>query len=403
MLPIPETSVWSSSARLSPVRRWRSPRDERGLVECGSSSVAGDVQRPGPAASARPSDGEPARPPGRPSGVGTSGTTASPPNIRWSTNRSSRRPVAAAARPIRTRRCALGRRRPAAAARAGRSSRGAPAAPRRSRGSSQRNLPRRTTSVTVDAAQPGGEVVGAGLVPAHRPRVPDLDRRRRPCRPPSGPGRGGPPRPRAARARVRHRLAVATAASTGGRRRAVAGVAARRLGVRARPAAGGTPPRRPRPARPPSCCARCRCRTRRSWTIATAWNSLAWSGPSSVDGVLRARRDAAVAVSSCRLRLPVQPGAQLGARTPAAGRPAGARGRGRRRCRAQVDRAEQRLEGVGEDRGLVPAAAGLLAAAEQQVLAQGRGRGRRPASARMLTTAARSLASWPSGRSGCRR
>ena len=36
----------------------------------------------------------------------------------------------------------------------------------------------------------------------------------------------------------------------------------------------------------------------------------------------------------------------------------------------EVDGAEQRLERVGEDAGLVPAAGGLLAAAEQQVGAE---------------------------------
>ena len=69
---------------------------------------------------------------------------------------------------------------------------------------------------------------------------------------------------------------------------------------------------------------------------------------------------------------------------------------------AEVDRADHRLDGVGEDRGLVAAAGGLLAAAELDVLAEADRARPTSASARALTTAARSLASRPSERSGWR-
>ena len=44
---------------------------------------------------------------------------------------------------------------------------------------------------------------------------------------------------------------------------------------------------------------------------------------------------------------------------------------------AEVDRPDHRLDGVGEDRGLVATAGGLLAAAELDVLAEPDRRGRR--------------------------
>ena len=44
MLPTPQISVWSSRARLSSVRRRRSARDERVVVEARVQRVAGDVR-----------------------------------------------------------------------------------------------------------------------------------------------------------------------------------------------------------------------------------------------------------------------------------------------------------------------------------------------------------------------
>ncbi len=43
MLPIPDTSVWSSSARLRPVFLRRNARDELGTVHRRVEQVAGDV------------------------------------------------------------------------------------------------------------------------------------------------------------------------------------------------------------------------------------------------------------------------------------------------------------------------------------------------------------------------
>ena len=72
MLPTPEISVWSSSARLTSVRLRRSAADEP------ASAKAGSI---GSRAMCAISAGS----------VGAAlATTDSPPNVRWSTKRSSR-------------------------------------------------------------------------------------------------------------------------------------------------------------------------------------------------------------------------------------------------------------------------------------------------------------------------
>ena len=84
MLPTPLISDWSSSARLSPVRRRRRAAATGVVVEGRVERVAGDV-RDRHAGRRRPRS-----------------TTASPPKVRWSTKRSSGPPSAKA---NRTRRC----------------------------------------------------------------------------------------------------------------------------------------------------------------------------------------------------------------------------------------------------------------------------------------------------------
>ena len=119
----------------------------------------------------------------------------------------------------------------------------------------------------------------------------------------------------------------------------------------------------------------------------------------------RARRARAAAVSSCRLVFQSSPAPAVAASSSSASNRSWMTAAGLVQAVLEVDRAEQRLEGVGEDAGLVAAAGGLLAAAEQQVGAEPAGPMPRAtsASARMLTTEARSLASRPSVRSGCAR
>ena len=355
MLPTPEISVWSSSARLTSVRRRRSAGHERrpdrtagrtGRGRCARSprGSVGAARRHGqPAeralvdeAQLRAAVGErepdpqvrprPARPPAAP---------AAGPTCRGGRRPRRRRPAAA------TGTCRAGRRRP----RSGRPAR------RRSR-------------------------AGAGQVPAHGPRVAAPRRRRSGGRRPTWPGPAGPSRPRAARARRAHLPRRASASGSSPypcgrwpRRRPRLGRGGPRRRPRPARTAPARPPRRPA-ARPPSCCAP---RRRRSGSPADhhpGGERLGVVGPGLVDPVLRH----------------AQP--ERGGQLLQAGLPVQARRRGRAdsaisgskswwitvggRVQAvlQVDRAEQRLERVGQDARLVAPAGGLLALAEQQVRAE---------------------------------
>ena len=128
--------------------------------------------------------------------------------------------------------------------------------------------------------EPGGEVGGPGQVPAGDPRLPRNSRRARWCG-----RRRGPARPR---------RTTSTSGSSGirgvGRPRRLAGVG--RPGARRRAALGAPGRARSRrsrrpSARPPSCCGRCPRRATSSPTTARAVKIFSWSGPSSVDAVLR--------------------------------------------------------------------------------------------------------------------
>ena len=97
-----------------------------------------------------------------------------------------------------------------------------------------------------------------------------------------------------------------------------------------------------------------------------------------VDRVLRARRARSAAVSSCRLVFQSRP-----APRPADSAISGSKSRWITLAAVvqpvlQVDRAEQRLQRVGQDARLVPAAGGLLALAEQQVRRRAAGPSRAP-------------------------
>ena len=109
-------------------------------------------------------------------------------------------------------------------------------------------------------------------------------------------------------------------------------------------------------------------------TRTTAVKVFSWSGPGLADQVLG---DAEPEGGGELLQagLPVQAGAERGRLRRSAGRRAGGPARrGRVEAAVEVDGADHRLEGVGEDRGLVAAAGGLLAAAERGRTRRGRAR-----------------------------
>src|SRR3954452_7986065 len=88
MLPTPESSVWSSSARLTPVRRVARASRNRSSSNAGSSgSRAMCATCWGTTGASSP------YPPGAPSAVGRSGSIASDPKIRWSTNATATGPA----------------------------------------------------------------------------------------------------------------------------------------------------------------------------------------------------------------------------------------------------------------------------------------------------------------------
>ena len=179
-------------------------------------------------------------------------------------------------------------------------------------------------------------------------------------------GRRGRSRPRAARARCRSSAGRSTGA--GGDRLGTGG----RSGRRAR----RTPSRR-RPARPPSWSGRRRCRSGWSPTRTCAVKVFMWSGPSSSMRYSGTPRPCS-AESSWRRGLPVE----AGAHAPTAASISGSKSRwttwrGALEAAGEVDRADHRLDGVGQDRGLLAAAGGLLAAAELDVARRARSCGRR--------------------------
>ena len=120
---------------------------------------------------------------------------------------------------------------------------------------------------------------------------------------------------------------------------------------------------RPPAARPPSCSGPRPRRATTPATLASAVNVFSWSGPRSVTSYSGTPRSA-LAVSSWRLVFQSRPAPSCGAGLDdrVEQRVHGASG-GLDAVR-DVDRADQRLEGVGQDRRLVPTAGGLLAPTE---------------------------------------
>ncbi len=223
------------------------------------------------------------------------------------------------------------------------------------------------------------EVLGSRHVPAHRPRVRDLHRRDRAADHAALQAPGGRPRPRAARA---------LGADRGGRSRQRAPA----------PRAAGRPGRPP--ARRPSCCRPSPSPRTRPSTTACAANRLAWSGPVSVSrysgrAVPRAAASSCSAVFQSRAPSVLVTSASSGANEPAD------HGGRRREAALEVDRADDRLGGVGQQRVLVARRRWSPRPCRAAATGPGRGRGAIPARARVLTTAARSLASCPSASPGC--
>ena len=276
MLPTPETTVWSSRIRLIPEARRRTRRTNSSSSNSGSSGSRAMCAISG-GSSAPPAE------------------TASPPNIRWSTNRSSRpgtvRPRTEAAPAGAARRV-----RRAAARASGRSCRGGRAGRRRCRGGARgtcrgggRRRPRARSARAAKSSAPA-------RCAADRPGVQHLDR--------------GEP--------AADDVGLETAADdldlgelghepgAVGRRRATGGPPPSSARSRGRPS-------RPPAARPPSSTGRRRGRrgSRRPCTCAV--NVLAWSGPSS-SMTYSGTPSECSARELLQARLPVQPGAQPGGR-----------------------------------------------------------------------------------------
>ena len=324
------------------------PAHDRGLVERRVERVAGDV---------RDRRRDAVRVAGR--------RAASPPNVRWSTKRSS---GPSSAKRNRACRCFS-----SGAAAASTSS--WPLMPRwtirpsdRRRRSSQRYLPAPAHGVDAATGEAVGEVVRAGEVAAGHPVAAQLDVGDGAAERRGRPGRGGRPRPRAAQARP----AVGPSGSSSSASPSGRGL----LGAddRALVACRGwwsRPGRRP-PARPPSWCARTPVPSTSPPTTTWAVNVFAWSGPSSMTRYSGTPRRVPGG-ELLQAGLPVQAGAEGGRLGHQRVEEAVHELAGGLDARRQVDRADDGLDGVGEDRGLVAAAGGLLAAAEADVVAEAEG------------------------------
>ena len=304
-------------------------------------------------------------------------STARPPKVRWSTKRSSRPP---SVKVNRARRCVSSGWPTASRPAAGRSCPGGPtrappeAAPSGSASGSHRYLPRRWAAVKRAAGQRGDEVLGALEVPADGARVVDLD---------GGDGAAGDPLLQAAPDHL-------DLGQLGHRRRS--GV----VGQRAPGRLGGLllggllgPAACPRPC-----------------TVAGeddgGGEGLGVVGALVLDAGSRARRGRG------RRRAPggwsSSPGRRRGWRPrPASGRTAGGRSptavsRPQPRWIAPISasRASARIESFSRP----PVVSSPRPSSRCGPMPPSPSRRATPASDVMLTTEARSLASWPSGRSG---
>ena len=335
-------------------------------------------------------------PQGRPVGAaatsGTRSASAIPPNVRWSTNRSSGPSSSKSNRACRCfSRRRVGRLDEQLAAHAQVDDQGLP--------------------VAVGGLAGPARGTCRGARPQRR-RCRSAGRRGRPARGRAGgrPGRRGT----APRAIVRPTTWSCEAAAddldlgqlrhprrsgglgAGGRRSTGRRGRRRRRVGRAR----SRPPRRPS-ARPPSCCGRSPSPSTSSPTTARAVKSFSWSGPSSVTRYSGTPSEAEAA-QLLQAGLPVEAGAEGGRlRHQRVEQVVHERARPRSMPARQVDGADDAPPSCR--RGSRPCRGRRCSPR------RGRAGGTRPrprvratsARARMLTTAARSLASWPSGRSGC--
>ena len=220
---------------------------------------------------------------------------ARPPKVRWSTKRSCGPP---SAKSTLTRRCGFG-------GASGGSTSSWPLMPRWATSASsgrpsgsQRYLPAARADCQRPAGQPGGQVGGAGQVPADRAGVqhPDLADR-------SGPTTWA--------ARPRRTTSTSGSSGTAVTAAASAAVGSSVLSSGCRCAAARSRrPRRPA-ARPPSCCGRCRCRRSRRPTTALGVEDLLVVRALLGDDVLR-HAERGGGGQLLQAGLPVQAGAEPG-------------------------------------------------------------------------------------------
>src|SRR5215207_2413181 len=352
MLPMPLTSVWSSRARLRPVRRRRRAPANAASSNSGSS---------GSRAMCATGSGSPA---------GSVSTSASPPNVRWSTKRSSGPP---SVNDRRTRRCT-------SSGEPGGRTRSCPLMPRWASTASPASLP----SVPPLPPLPGTASSGSQRYLPRRcaPASVRPVRRAAKSAEPAAWRRTARGWPTATAATVRpaaQRSSPRRTTSTSGSSGSASPLRAGAVGAAGPTSVAGTVLGQLGPQSPPG--------GRRGLLL-----GLLLAAPPALAVVLaghpRYGREQLLVVRT-GLRDDVLRDAHRGARRELlqAGLPvqAGAQRRGLldqrveqpvHQCRglgqpaADVHRAEHRLEGVGEDRGLVAAAGRLLAAAEPDVVAE---------------------------------
>ena len=259
MLPTPETSVWSSSARLTPVRRRRSAATKAVVVEGRVERVAGDVRDRRRHASGR-------RRPGASTRQAAERALVDEAQLAGRRRRSVNR----------TRRCvssgASGRLHQQLAAHAEvadeqRRRRPSSGEPQVLAAAAARRRPCGRSGAAAKSA-------GAGEVPADGARV-RAPRRRRSVRPTTQRSQAAPDDLDLGQLGHAASAPASRARRRSGRRRAAAA-----------PVSAARPSRRP-PARPPSCCGRCPSPSASPPTTRPRRvNVFAWSGPLSLDLVL---------------------------------------------------------------------------------------------------------------------
>ena len=324
------------------------------------------------------------------SAAGTRWSIAIEPKMRWSTKSTRTPPWPGWSSSITMRVSFVDRVHPARAAAPARSSRGAHDLRRAQRIGAvdgrrrvgaraeriQRNLPRRDGAAKRGAGEAVDEVLGGPGMTAQRPLVEHLDARHR---------RAGDGGDRARRARPRPREAQARG---------------RQLPISAWVAAGSPRRRAPRPSRPASCSSRRPIAMTSPPNPTVGVETLRVIGAAVGDQVVRQALARARVDSSCRLvfgsiAAPKRFGSASSGAIRRSTSAVAASGPDR-----QVGGADDRLDGVGQDRRLLAAAGELLTAAEPQVAPESDADRRSRRARQLETRLARRLASSPSSTSG---